>query len=105
MTPEALTLLSPSLEPIRFDGPAYSDEHDRARLTGQLAAMFQLMKDGHWRTVDEIAGAIGAPSLSVSANLRNLRKERFGGHTVNRRWRGHRSNALSEYQVIPAVRV
>ena len=104
MTPEALTMLTPNLEPIRFDGPAYTSA-DKARLTGQLAAIFALMKDGHWRTVDEIAGAIGAPATSVSADLRHLRKERFGKHTVNRRWRGHRSNALSEYQLIPAVRV
>ena len=105
MTPEALTMLTPNLEPIRFEGPSYDDQADKARLTGQLARIFLLMKDGEWRTLDEIAGAVGAPAASVSAQLRHLRKPRFGGHTVEKQRRGDRDNGLFEYRVVPAVRV
>jgi len=39
------------------------------------------------------------PEASASAHLRSLRKDRFGGHTVNRR---HVREGLFEYQLIPS---
>jgi len=55
------------------------------------------MRDGNWRTLPQIHAATGEPEASISAQLRHLRKERFGGHTVNRR---HIENGLFEYQLI-----
>lgn len=94
-----LTIDDIKVEP-RFDGPAYDPKYDHRRLTGQIQRVFNLMRDGRWRTLQEIADATHDPHASISAQLRHLRKERFGGHTVNRRARGDRANGLFEYQVI-----
>jgi hypothetical protein len=57
------------------------------------------MRDARWRTLEEIAQMTGDPAASISAQLRHLRKPRFGGYTVNRRVRGDRARGLFEYQV------
>ncbi len=84
---------------VHFDGPEYSPKHDHKRLTGQILRVFDYMKNGYWRTLDEIHVATGDPHASVSAQLRHLRKARFGSFTVNRRARGDRSRGLFEYQL------
>jgi len=43
------------------------------------------MQDGEWRSLGEISRQTGDPEASVSAQLRHLRKARFGAHTVSRR--------------------
>jgi hypothetical protein len=68
-----------------FDGETYDPKRDQARLSGQAARIFKLMKDGEWRTLSEISRLTGDPESSVSARLRDFRKPRFGSHTVNRR--------------------
>jgi hypothetical protein len=40
-----------------------------------------------WRTLAEIARATRYPEASVSAQLRHLRKSRFGGYRVRKRLR------------------
>ena len=40
--------------------------------------------DGKPRTLAEISAATGDPQASVSARLRDLRKEKFGGYIVTR---------------------
>lgn len=87
------------LEP-HFNGPAFDPKFDHERLTGQLGRIFKLMSDGKFRTLGEISAATHDPEGSVSAQLRHLRKERFGAHTVNRRARGDRVNGLFEYQLV-----
>lgn len=82
-----------------FDGSDYVPELDKKRLTGQMHDIFELMKDGEWRTLDEIAKILNHPQASISAQLRNFRKERFGGHKVNKRRRGDREAGLFEYQL------
>lgn len=96
-----LLSLPPLPRRMWFDGPEYEPEHDRVRLTGQALRVRDAMKDGGWRTVEEISALTGDPEPSVSAQLRHLRKERFGSHVVNIRYRGARANALYEYQVLP----
>jgi hypothetical protein len=83
-----------------FNGPCYESRFDQERLTGQLKAIFDLMKDGEWRTLDEIHRATGVPHASGSAHLRHLRKRRFGEHTVNKQPRGEREKGLWQYQLI-----
>lgn len=85
--------------PLDFDGPAYEAAVDRERLAGQLERIRDLMLDGRWRTLDEIAAATGAPAASVSAQLRHLRKPRFGAHLVDKRRRGDARSGLWEYHV------
>ena len=58
------------------------------------------MIDGTWRTLREIEDNANAPAASASAQLRNLRKERFGSFTVEKRRRGDRTNGLFEYKLI-----
>lgn len=83
-----------------FGGVTYEPEFDAERLKKQLRRTFNLMQDGEWRTLIEIAEATGDLLQSISARLRDFRKDKFGGHTVNRRRRGEPSNGLFEYQLI-----
>lgn len=79
-----------------FDGETYEPARDETRLNVQLRAVRDLMADGKWRTLERIATATGHPEASVSARLRDLRKPRFGGHTVERRYVG---DGLWEYRL------
>lgn len=67
-----------------FDGETYNADLDHARLGRQFIAVFKAMKDGAWHTLREIAETAEAPEASVSARMRDFRKEKFGGHTVER---------------------
>lgn len=87
--------------PARFNGPCFSTEHDSQRLTNQMGRVFNLMRDGKWRTLDEIAHETGDPHASISAQLRHLRKPRFGAHEVEKRPRGDRGSGLWEYKLSP----
>ena len=85
---------------MRFDGPDYVPDLDRVRLTGQVKRVYALMRDAQWRTLNEISVDTGDPESSVSAQLRHLRKERFGSHTVEKRRRGDRTTGLFEYRLL-----
>lgn len=83
-----------------FTGAAYDPGEDDERLTGQLLRVYEAMKDGQWRTLSEIHDTTGDPPASISAQLRHLRKARFGSYRVERRNRGLRSEGLYEYRVL-----
>ena len=76
----------------KFDGAFVTDEDD-PRLEGQLFVIRDWLiancGDNQWFTVDEIYEALRIPIITtgLSAQLRNLRKEKFGSHTV---WCRHR---------------
>ena len=85
----------------RFDGKTYDHALDGVRLTGNLAAIFALMKDGQWRTVSEVREGAGlGEGTEVTARFRDFRKKKFGGHVVDRRRRGEAKAGLFEYRVI-----
>jgi hypothetical protein len=84
----------------RFNGSDYDPEFDDKRLRGQIRRVWDLMRDGGWRTLAEIEAVTGDPQASISAQLRHLRKKRFGKHEVNKRPRGEREHGLWEYQLI-----
>ena len=90
----------PIPEPMRFNGSDYDPKLDRRRLTGQIKRVFDLMRDQRWRTLTEISARTGDGEASISAQLRHLRKDRFGAHIVNKRRRGNESSGLWEYQLI-----
>jgi hypothetical protein len=89
------------LSDARFDGDDYEHERDHARLTGQIRRVYDFIFDGAWRTLDEISDATGDPHSSVSAQLRNLRKKRFGGHNIERKYVG---GGLYSYRLEPGPR-
>lgn len=77
-------------------GPAYDPTMDGERLRKQHERIRGFMLDGRWRTLNEISIALGYPESSVSAQLRHLRKVRFGAYKVDKRRRGV---SLWEYRV------
>jgi len=89
--------LDPNQHRLRFDGADYQPARDDVRLTGQIQRVWNCMADGHWRTLKEIARATGDPEASVSAQLRHLRKEKFGSWTVDRE---HISHGLYKYRLL-----
>lgn len=70
-----------------FDGAGYERRLDHARLTKQIADVYRVLRGGGWLTLAEIAAKAGCGEASASAQLRNLRKPRFGGHTIERKRR------------------
>ena len=67
----------------KFNGPTYEDA-DFARLKNQHDVIRELMLDGVWRTLPEIERATGYPQASISAQLRHMRKQRFGEYRVDK---------------------
>jgi uncharacterized protein (DUF2132 family) len=82
---------------MRFNGADYDPDRDNARLTGQLRRIWEIVIDGRWYTLKDIAVRTGDPEPSISAQLRHLRKPRFGGHIVEREYV---ANGLYKYRVL-----
>lgn len=78
-----------------FGGQTY-EPSDGPRLGAQLERVAAYMSDGNWRTLYAIAHATGCSTQSVSARLRDLRKERYGSRIVSRR---RVSAGVFEYRV------
>lgn len=87
-------------EQRRFGGRTYDPARDGKRLSDQLHAVFHLMCDQKWRTLEQISRETGGSEASVSARLRDLRKVRFGAHTVEREYI---AGGLWQYRVIPRL--
>lgn len=87
MTQESLPFdNTPSWSRVQFFGAGYEHKRDQVRLSGQTKRVWDLMKDGEWRTLRSISEATGDPESSVSATLRCFRRVQFGAHTVNRQY-------------------
>jgi len=82
---------------MRFNGADYNPDRDNTRLTGQLLRIWDAVSDGRWYTLKDIAVRTGDPEPSISAQLRHLRKPRFGGHIVEREYV---ANGLYKYRVL-----
>jgi len=67
-------------------------------LSDQLDRVFSLMRDGQWRSLSDIEKATGDPPASISAQLRHLRKKRFGCFVVEKK---HMDDGLYLYRVLP----
>ena len=80
MTQDTLFAMTPT-----FDGAAFDPALDQDLLTGQIKRIYDAMQDGRWRTFRRIHAMTGDGEASISAQLRNLRKARFGGHTIEKR--------------------
>ncbi len=93
--------------PVHFDGETYDPRLDLPRLTTQLERVRGLMlytrdNDGWW-TLPMLTNAVmrtwgvRASEASVSARIRDLRKDKFGGYTVIHR---RRTDGLWEYRLL-----
>jgi hypothetical protein len=81
---------------LRFDGSDYVSERDDARLTGQLLRVWNCISSGEWKTLHQISAETKDPEASISAQLRHLRKPRFGSHTIEKQYIG---NGLYKYKL------
>ena len=96
MQPDLLSWTPPAILGDRA-GETFDAKRDGRRLNAQAADVYRLMRDGKWRTLADIAAATDHPEASVSARLRDLRKAKFGGLTVER---NYVSRGLYEYRVL-----
>ena len=71
-----------------FDGYTYDPDRDGGRLRHQLTTVRDFMVDHRdsWWTLDELEIALEFPQASISARLRDLRKQKHGGYEVARKY-------------------
>ena len=84
---------------VSFDGADIDQERDDARLKQQINIIRKRMENAGWLTVQQLSQELGYPATSVSAQIRNLRKDKFGGRYVERRYQG---NGLYEFKLHPS---
>jgi hypothetical protein len=88
-------------QPPQFKGSTFDAKRDGERLSNQLDKVRGLMKQNHglWQTLAFISAVVDAPEASVSARLRDLKREgkESGEFTIERRYvrRG-----LHEYRLV-----
>jgi hypothetical protein len=83
-----------------FDGETYDPARDEVRLTGQLRAVRRFMSDHEWHNLKELVYAVGGTEASVSARLRDLRKDKFGAYRVQRKYAFH---GVWLYRLLPST--
>ncbi len=86
-------------------GPAYEPKVDAEPVRKQHATIRDwMLGHGRWRTLAEIAVALGYPEGSIGAQLRHLRKAKFGSYDMKKRRRivGLEVTRVWEYRVRPA---
>jgi hypothetical protein len=75
------------MTPTLFDGATFDEKRDGGRLQAQLETVRQLViEQPTWWTLKWLSAATGYPEASVSARLRDLRKAKFGGYLVERKY-------------------
>lgn len=87
----------------RFDSGVDLTKADHARLSTQLQRVLHVLRDGQWYSVPALQRAIRAqfgitePEPSLSAQIRNAKKEKHGGYPVERRRIGN----TYEFRIVP----
>ena len=75
-----------------FDGATYDPKRDWRRLDLQVSAVYRAMRLGVWLTLGQVGDwifeevQIDVPHQSISARIRDLRKPKWGGHEIQRRY-------------------
>jgi hypothetical protein len=99
-------LLSKPLSDMTFDEyEEYEGEvfdhtlpHARDLDNGLLQSrVFDYMSSGEWHTLADISFACAGSEASVSARLRDFRKEKYGAHRVDRK---HVGNRVYKYRLL-----
>ena len=80
-------------------GIVYNPKYDYKRLNKQKDRVWAVMGSHGWLTLSEIDSKTGDPEASISASLRDFRKEKYGFHTVMKRPRGARQRGRWEYNL------
>jgi hypothetical protein len=69
-----------------FDGETYDREKDAARLMRAQDRVLAFMSDGQWHLPEEVRLELDLPpGTAITSRIRDLRKQRFGAFTVERR--------------------
>lgn len=92
-----------------FGGETYEPVRDYIRLKSQLWRTWQVMCDSKARTLSAIAAQTTAlrergghdSEAAISARLRDFRKDKFGGHIVEKWNDGTGDGGLWWYRLIP----
>jgi len=82
-----------------FDGKTYDPALDGDRLRRQLGRTWEALRNGEWLTLFELSVKTADPEASLSARIRDLRKEKFGSYKVLRRRRDG-EGGLWEYRMV-----
>lgn len=83
-----------------FDGDTYEPLQDKERLETLFERVKSTMAGAQWWTLEELAAQAKGSQASVSARIRDLRKERFGGwEIVRRRLQSAPESGVWEYQM------
>ena len=84
-------------------GPAYDSAVDETRIMGQMARVKAYLISGHWCTLADIEAFTGYPQASISAQMRHLRKAKFGGYLVEKRRKSGGFGGTWEYRLMPGL--
>lgn len=83
-----------------IDGATFDPSLDACRLNNQLGKVFEVMRCGKWKTLQEVREETGEHfDSAISARIRDLRKPKFGGYRVEARRRPGASLGLWEYRL------
>ena len=73
--------------PVPFSGFTYRRELDEDRLTSLLRKVLWCLLNGEWWTLAQLRAGCGGSEAGISAIIRDLRKTKLGGFTINHRRR------------------
>lgn len=84
MQPELFDYVPPHPQSILGDrkGSTFDRLRDGMRLNGQACRVWDVMADGKWYSLREIAAVTDDPEASISARIRDFRASGFGGFKV-----------------------
>lgn len=86
-------------EPAKEEAPNWTPA-DKKRAAVQRESVWNVMRDGEWRSLAQLHLLTSHPESSISARLRDFRKEEHGGHLVERRMKKDGGGAR-EYRIQP----
>ena len=66
---------------------------------GQRQRVFNELNESNWLTLRELHKMTGDAESSISAQMRNLRKKKFGSYIVTKRIKGKLLHNLWEYKL------
>jgi len=86
---------------LNFLTPNPFNASEVKRLTGNILAVYEAMKDKQWLTRSELRTKVGmSPDADICRYIRFLRENAYGDHTVEKRHRD-RDKGVTEYRLLP----
>ena len=84
-------------------GPSFERAVDETRIMGQMARVKAYLLHQQWCTLADIEAFTGYPQASISAQIRHLRKAKFGGYLVEKRRKSGGFGGTWEYRLMPGT--